>query len=1107
MRFRHNHSPKRDGMARGRARAIAGRNRQLPGLEGLEDRKLLARLTTAGPITDIIIAPDSGVQVYHSGNDLGNFYSATPLSSQTATGISDAAGFFIRHSDGKVDGPSVLPAGSSTGAVGFTPVSQVVNGLTITTVFNNSGNPNGPGDKLEVTEVDTYQVGKEYYTSTRTIRNTGSAAATVDFFVAGDIYLKGSDRGVGLYNASSGAIGGTDVTGAYNIFFQPNRGTGIVNPTNYQADRFSTIWSVIGGTSTDFNNTANLPTTQAPYSNDPNYFDNGAGLEWKDVTIAAGASVTISNYTGFGAITSVVPDANLLITPTPNFETVEGSNTGGVLATFTHSNSTTPASGYTATIDWGDGTAPTTGDVAALPADPLNPTAPQRFSVSGTHIYQEETTVPYPVSITVVDNLMSVTNSASTTATVTDAPLNVSLETFFPTEGIPISAQIATLTDTSIFGKLSDFTATVDWGDGSPIEAITPGNIRPSSSNRVGEQPSFLIFGTHTYAEEGNYPVVVTVLDVGGATASNVPTLVNVPDSALIPVNVNVPVVGIEGGAFGGPVASFLDINPNGTAGEFTASIVFNGETLPAVVTADPTANARFLITPVTPIVFGKAGLVPILVRVDDEGGAFAEFKVVATVGDAPLSGAISPITGARGVPFSGNIAAFSDPFKGAVASDFTATIDWGDGTTGPGQILGTGPFTVGGTHTFANEGALTTSVVIRDKASGATLLTLVGSATIPDAPLSINGQAFSVQLGTPFSGTIATFTDGDATPMLSDFSAKVAWGDGTVVNAQVLPDPKVPGQFLVNASNNYAQPGVYPVGVVVTDRGGAAPAVAIFSSIVNAPPIFPLSGGLEAASDSGASNSDNVTNVAQPTYSGTAGPNAIVQIFGQNLNSPTGSMFGQGTADALGNWRITLFSPLPDGAYALVASALDAQGQVSSVPTRLSGGAPLFIVTSAPRVTNALYNSRTNTALVTIQTTGAPLDLATLTNPTNYTFTRTNANGSSSMPIAGISLTGSPSNVGVVIRLGVRQRPNGVLMTLKGGAIRDLAGNLLDGSFTGSYPSGSTTPTPGTDFRGQFFTNGLGVSQAVNAFPVISTQGAIQHENFLRSRRGRLTR
>ncbi len=1119
MNFRHNHSPRRGRLARRGVLTSSERQRRIqPAVEGLEDRRLLAitpstlitdptPVGTSSHITTINVGNEGSFQVHHTGFTNGQFYSPSSAPAD--------AGLFIRHTDGTVDGIDTAgrspSAATSTNSKPFRPISQTTSpdGLTVTTIFDNGATPNGPGDKEQVTQVVTYQPNKEFFTTTNTIKNIGTAAETLDFFVAGDIYLADSDRGVGLYSAASGAIGGTDVTGTYNIFFQPRRATGILDPTKYEASRFGTIWSIIGG-NTDFDNTVNLPTTPAPYTNDPNYYDNGAGLEWKAVVIAPGASVTISNYTGFGAITSVVPDANLRITATP-VVTVEGSLSGGVVATFTHPNATTPASGYTATIDWGDGSLPSTGVVAAIPVDPANPNAPQQFSVTATHIYPEENSTPLAITVTVVDNVASVSNQATTTATVVDAPLTTTLSTFFPTEGRLFTGQVATFTDADIFGTVSDYTATITWGDGQ----VSAGRIAVAAGNQPGMAPTFNVFGTNLYAEEGIYPVSVTVTDSGGAAPATNPLTNNtvvVPDSALVPVNVNVLVSGVEGVAFTGPVGSFLDIDLGSAVSDYTATITYNGKTYSGIVKADPTAANRYIVTPSTPLVFEEEGAQAISVIVQDAGGAVTPFTVTANVSDAPLSQiGVVAISGTRGSTFEGVVGSFRDADPRGIASDYTATIAWGDGlvTTGSVQDTGFGFFNVLGSHSFATEGNLPVSILVSD--AGGASATLQGSATVPDAPLALTGVPFTITQNSAFSGTVASLLDGDSNATAADYTVLIAWGDGSVTNGVVQASTTGPGRFNISGGHTYAFPGNYTVAVTVRDVGSATAATS-FAATVNASPLYALTGSLAASSDSGVSQSDGITNVNLPTFVGTAGPNVHVQIVGQRFGSPTGSLFGQGDTDATGRWTITVFSALPDGAYSLVASATDGNGNLSSVPTRLQGGAPVYIVTAAPVVTNALYNSRTNQVLLNIQTTGTPLNLAALTNPANYTFTRTDATRTSPLPIQAIGLTGNGANVGVVIRLNVgRGHPKGVLMSVNSAALSDLAGNLLDGSFQGTFPSGASQP--GSGFRGQFFTDGNGIAQAVTAYPPVNVQGAAQHEVFLgkhtasRSRRGRVSR
>src|SRR5439155_1625324 len=81
-------------------------------------------------------------------------------------------------------------------------------------------------------------------------------------------------------------------------------------------------------------------------------------------------------------------------------------------------------------------------------------------------------------------------------------------------------------------GKLDTHTATVDWGDGSPV---SPAVV--SEANGSGA-----VTGSHTYADDGTYQVTVTVLDNFGdedtksfhVTVNNVaPQLINVTGSTI----------------------------------------------------------------------------------------------------------------------------------------------------------------------------------------------------------------------------------------------------------------------------------------------------------------------------------------------------------------------------------------------------------------------------------------------------------------------------------------------------------------------------------------------------------------------------------------------
>ncbi|OUL29670.1 hypothetical protein BV378_05730, partial [Nostoc sp. RF31YmG] len=110
----------------------------------------------------------------------------------------------------------------------------------------------------------------------------------------------------------------------------------------------------------------------------------------------------------------------------------------------------------------------------------------------------------------------------------------------------------------------------------------------------------------------------------------------------------------------------------------------------------------------------------------------------------------------------------------------------------------------------------------------------------------------------------------------------------------------------------------------------------------------------LSAIDDSGASNTDNITNKKLPTITGNAEAGAVVQLFNN------GQLLGQSTANNAGTWQIVT-SDLTDGTYNLTASSTDIAGNVSTASNPLQ----VVIDTVAP-------NAPTNLKLTTASDTGA---------------------------------------------------------------------------------------------------------------------------------------
>src|SRR5581483_4555792 len=166
-----------------------------------------------------------------------------------------------------------------------------------------------------------------------------------------------------------------------------------------------------------------------------------------------------------------------------------------------------------------------------------------------------------------------------------------------------------------------------------------------------------------------------------------------------------------------------------------------------------------------------------------------------------------------EGAAFSAQVASFTDTYSGNVASDFTATIDWGDGSPlGAGVVGGgAGTFTVTGNHTYRQTGVYSVTVVLIDDAPGTATAAAVSTATITDALLTATGINPSFVAGVPGSPKVAHFTDANPLALASDFTATINWGDGTLPSAGTIVAAGG-GGFDVAGTHTYVLNGAFTI-------------------------------------------------------------------------------------------------------------------------------------------------------------------------------------------------------------------------------------------------------------------------------------------------------
>jgi hypothetical protein len=214
-------------------------------------------------------------------------------------------------------------------------------------------------------------------------------------------------------------------------------------------------------------------------------------------------SYTADNGSGSG--TATVWDAYISGAGGGTRTAVEGTSSRVTLGTIHDYNGLTdPGSDYKVSIDWGDGSRVDTASGGVSGGDPT------ALAVAGSHTYTEESAVGYHVTATITDDDGAGSSSTTVAATVIvdDAsPRATAVNGLTATQNVSSgNVLLAHFTDPDQFGAITDYNASIDWGDGQ----VTDGSIAPGNGG-------FDVSGQHTYASLGVYNVAVTIRDAGGS--------------------------------------------------------------------------------------------------------------------------------------------------------------------------------------------------------------------------------------------------------------------------------------------------------------------------------------------------------------------------------------------------------------------------------------------------------------------------------------------------------------------------------------------------------------------------------------------------------------
>jgi Fibronectin type III domain len=487
------------------------------------------------------------------------------------------------------------------------------------------------------------------------------------------------------------------------------------------------------------------------------------------------------------------------------FQPVEGQQFSEVVG------AAAPREGTTPTINWGDGTSPSPGKVAA-----------NTGQLTGTHTYTNEGT--YHASFTYT-NSDGFPETRPFDVKVQDAPLTASGVPVSATAGTAFKATVATFTHAKPAGAASDYTATINWGDGS---SSTAGTISAAAGG------GFEVKGSHTYAAAGKYTTSVTINDVGGAKASatssaNVIGPPIVSNVSVLSVTETTAKIGFKIDPDGADTTYVVEYGPTTSYGQKTAPVDIGATPGPQSLTQTLTGlepNKTYHFDVVATNSAAPKGV----------GGGDRSFT---TKPDAPLSATGKSVSGMAGVKLSATVATFTDADPNGVVSDYTASIDWGDGSTTAGTISAAagGGFEVTGSHTYTAAGRYTTGVTINDV--GGAKATATGSANIAGPPVVSNVSVLSV---TETTATIG-FTidpDGADTTYVVEYGPNTSYGQKTApVDIGATPGSQSLTQTLTGLEPNR----IYHFNVLATNSavpGGVGGGDQPFTTGQPSPPIVP---------------------------------------------------------------------------------------------------------------------------------------------------------------------------------------------------------------------------------------------------------------------------
>ena len=467
----------------------------------------------------------------------------------------------------------------------------------------------------------------------------------------------------------------------------------------------------------------------------------------------------------------------------------------GTVATFTAADAASGLGDFSATIDWGDGSGTEPATITVNPSG--------GFSVQSSHSFSNQDGSEdgiFEVTLTVVgpDQSMSIAHEL---IELVNPPAEISSTNASGTAGEEFDDNLGWLY-TSSDQSLDDYAVEIDWGDGTTSEA----ELDPYSN----DEQDLKIMGDHTYDNGGSYRIILTATsDQGEISTSQALITIGEPseydltnDLGYDPGPYDVAVVNevYQPHVVPSGLDDFYDQDPSGISisvdwGDNETTDYSFDQIGPYFYNDYYYDYYYYGYYGIDAGAFGhtyqESGIYTVNYTVSGAGAADGSYSETVVVSDPALAASLDGYNGAyAGSPLFGTdpatgkapIGYFSDSNTRLGADDFSAVVDWGDGTSSAGTVSNyyDNEFQVDANHTYAQYGIYDVILVVAARDGGTTVTEgtfTVYPSDVTGATITGTGVNTEVANGEDFSGTVATFTDADLND--DDVTATIEWGDG----------------------------------------------------------------------------------------------------------------------------------------------------------------------------------------------------------------------------------------------------------------------------------------------------------------------------------------